>query len=767
MTKTNIEKKTRGIRSTLNIALDYLDFNPGHKLFPIAAGKKSPPCFEGYQTKASNNSKQLAAWDKQYHGPSWGLAPESSGVVVLDADLKTGKKGQASLDDLELMYGPLPPTSTVRTPSGGKHFRFNATAEIAHKFGINGFGEHLDSAHYTLVPGNVMADGGKYEYENDLLLANAPDWFAELPAWSKPARVESTETEAAVEWDLPHNIVDAIKIAKEWKPSIEGDGGDNNAFKLACRIRDFAISEGECLNIMSDHFMPRCSDPGEENWLEAKVASAFKSGQNQPGSGTAQADFVNDPLPPLSVDEKTASDKARMERLRRKTAQEAELERRAVEVIAREWTAQEVFEEWVWVAKQKQFILRAYPDLAFDKESFDSKFNYLTKGKSISRAMFSNRNNTVRKLDSLVYKPGLPEFCMVGPTTNLNLYKPSDIVPAEGDTTIWNEHMVYLLPNEGDRKKFLNWWAWKLQNIGKKPKHALLFQGKIPGTGKSFVSDMMERIFGKDNVSPVGPDELSGQFNEWALKSILLVIEELRALEKTQIKHKLHPIITQERIKLNDKNVKRFTLENCFGIYAMTNAAAAIQIDNGDRRYLVIETKAEPKPHDYYVRLYALLNDPKGIAAIAYELLHRDLEGYDGQGRAPGTTAKASMIEAGATDIERWMDEHAGRYPLNCTLIKLDDVIEAMPRRLESRSGLYHTIGEILERKFRGGKLGQIRIGTDRPNLWGINGGLTWAKSKIHKGKLIPEPKIAAAYAEQHKDNVTSDYAPLDDDLLS
>ena len=56
----------------------------------------------------------------------------------------------------------------------------------------------------------------------------------------------------------------------------------------------------------------------------------------------------------------------------------------------------------------------------------------------------------------------------------------------------------------------------------------------------------MTRIIGKPNVSPVGSIELSSSFNRWALGSKLLTIEELDALEKTVIRHKLHPIITQE-----------------------------------------------------------------------------------------------------------------------------------------------------------------------------------------------------------------------------
>src|SRR3546814_2740626 len=47
---------------------------------------------------------------------------ERSGLFVLDVDVKNGAGGQETLDRVQEVYGLLPPTRMVSTPSGGAHF---------------------------------------------------------------------------------------------------------------------------------------------------------------------------------------------------------------------------------------------------------------------------------------------------------------------------------------------------------------------------------------------------------------------------------------------------------------------------------------------------------------------------------------------------------------------------------------------------------------------------------------------------------------------
>jgi hypothetical protein len=266
--------------------------------------------------------------------------------------------------------------------------------------------------------------------------------------------------------------------------------------------------------------------------------------------------------------------------------------------------------------------------------------------------------------------------------------------------------------------------AWLIQNIAEKPKHALIIQGTVNGTGKSFIYQVLEQILHPANVSRVPQNGLSSRFNSWALQCKLIVVEELRAVDRASVKETLHDIITEDVISVEKKGIDVQKIENCFGIFAITNDDAAITLDNTDRRYLVIRTdrtKAEADEraaNGYFEKLFAKLKDPAAIAAVAYSLMSRDLQGYSGQKAAPMTAAKADMLEAGRPDLEQFLVEKIGNYPLNGRLLKIDDIIEILPRRLENKgTRLHSTIRNFL--RSRGAiELGQCPMPSgERPRL--------------------------------------------------
>jgi hypothetical protein len=90
---------------------------------------------------------------------------------------------------------------------------------------------------------------------------------------------------------------EAIERAKEWlikhaPEAIEGMGGDNMTYQVACRVRDFGLSEETCLELMAEHWNDTKADPP---WpigdLEQKVANAYQYAQEPAGVRSAMADF--------------------------------------------------------------------------------------------------------------------------------------------------------------------------------------------------------------------------------------------------------------------------------------------------------------------------------------------------------------------------------------------------------------------------------------------------------------------------------------------
>jgi hypothetical protein len=727
-------------KRTLDLAVNYVD---GHLyrryLFPIAPGKKFPPLIKNNLEDASCDPEQLRAWEEKWPGCNWGLAHRKSEVMVVDVDTNPakGKVGQKTYDGLDLAYG-WPETETTVTPSGGFHKIYVGLPgqKIPMALGENGLGKDIDVPNYTLIAGCSFDDGTEY-VGNGVEAVPCPQWVYDEINKAKGKRTTLTDAgEIVVELDQQANIDLAIDFLKnDAEPSIQGQSGDDKLRAAAYYLKDLGISQGLGAELLNEYFNPRCEPAWDMADLIKKMEGAYKyANLSKVGGKTAEADFADDPPEPLPPPPTPAARKARREAERAaKMRADARKASASLPPNQREriWSKQEVIDEWVYIKGLERFALKEDSNVMWKTTTFDKAFAYIPtkkEGKSLSEFLLRQKKATIARFDDAVYRPGKPAAI---DGRYYNMYVQPTVVAAEGDLSWWDDHLEYLLPDEVNRNHLLNWMAWFLQNLGKKPKHALLLQGTEQGTGKSFIVEMLARIINRRNTSNINQTDLHGDFNGWAARSKLLIIEELRAVDRNEVANKLHPLITQDIISVNEKNLPRRDVENCFGIFAMSNHDAAITLDQSDRRYLVITTPASPRygkgspaSTEYYDRLYARLDADADVAAVAYMLQNRDIGAYNGAGAAPATTAKETMIEAGLSDLEHFMIDMRDSFPLNGRIIAVDDVIQILPRRLESRSPRLHsTIKSILKARFRAEEIGQFTLSDrTRPRLMVING---------------------------------------------
>ena len=107
------------------LALSYA--KKGWFVFPIRKGTTDKPRVK-WGTEATTDEKIIRNWWEAWPDDNIGVACGPSGLCVIDLDMKKGKNGQASLDQLELDHGALPETLRARTPSGGFHLYFKGLA---------------------------------------------------------------------------------------------------------------------------------------------------------------------------------------------------------------------------------------------------------------------------------------------------------------------------------------------------------------------------------------------------------------------------------------------------------------------------------------------------------------------------------------------------------------------------------------------------------------------------------------------------------------
>jgi hypothetical protein len=725
-------------KRTFGLALDYVDKHLYRRyLFPVKPGAKFPPCIKDNLARASNDPVQLEKWEKRWPGCNWGLAHKISGVMVADVDTnpKKNKQGQKTFDALDLIYG-WPATEETTTPSGGHHHIYVGPHIMA--LGVNGIGKDIDSPNYTLIPGCTFDDGTSY-VGNDAEAVACPPWIYTVINNSKAAARLPDAGEIVVELDQKNNIEWAIDYLKnDATPAIEGQGGEFITLKTAMDLKDNGISPQRTLELMLEYYNPLCEPIWERDDLEKKVANAFNYGSlSKVGGKTAEAEFGDDPLPPDDLDAKTTElvSKQKEDRVKNKKA------------------LTQINDEWVIIAGIKRWIERdpkgENERKIWDKASFDIRYNkdICPKRGSAHDTILRIKKGGPTIYNSVGFKPGEPPSLYNGEA--FNMYRTPDIEPIEGDIIWWNEHLEYLLPEQEYRDHLLNWMGWLLQNPTKKPKHALILQGEVNGTGKSFISDVLRRILHPANVSVVSQTALAGRFNSWALGK-LIIIEELRASDRAAVKEALHDIITQEVIAIEKKGVDQVNVESCFGIFALTNDFAALQLDNTDRRYLVLRTDRtqaeadEKKANGYFEKLFPKLKDTTAMAAVLYSLMNRDLKGYNAQSSAPMTTAKADMKEASRSDLEQYLIDNIDQFP---KLLRIkEDITDNLSRELNRGPRVQSIVRSFL--KSRGAiDLNQCPMPSgERPHLWAVGPQAAMLAKQNRKdlGRLYATDKKAA-----------------------
>lgn len=272
----------------------------GFRVFPLIPDTGNP-AIERWPELATTDPAVIANW----WGTLWpdaNVGVETTGLLVVDVDVKNGKPGPESLDMLRLEHGDLPATYTQRTPSGGQHLVMRAPAGVDLRNSASKLGPGLDvrSWHGFIVGAGSTKAGKPYTADDpDAPIANAPQWLVELCRASGPsATTERQRGEPAAELDTPASIRRVTEYLSNFaEPAIEGAGGDGTAYRTACRVRDLGASESQALALMLERWNERCAPPWDPDDLAVKVRNAYAYAENRAASATAAADFAGAPIP--------------------------------------------------------------------------------------------------------------------------------------------------------------------------------------------------------------------------------------------------------------------------------------------------------------------------------------------------------------------------------------------------------------------------------------------------------------------------------------
>ncbi len=253
-------------------------------------GHNKVPYASGWQNEALSTEPEQLDWENKNVGVFTERLEDGRYLCVIDVDVKNGKNGLETVENLALQEGLIfPQTYTVKTPSGGYHYYY--VSDKPHSLSVEKLGRGID---VRSSGGYVLGEGSKgYEVIHNLPLS-------ELPAWVD-ARLSAPMFSVAGR-DLPPRGVEIssdgiLSRAKSYlihnaPKAVEGSGGNMTTYSVAVQLRDMGVGEFDALWLMTEHWNERKALP---NWsfeeLEVIVGNAYNYAKQQIGNASPKAEF--------------------------------------------------------------------------------------------------------------------------------------------------------------------------------------------------------------------------------------------------------------------------------------------------------------------------------------------------------------------------------------------------------------------------------------------------------------------------------------------
>lgn len=263
--------------------------------------------------------------------------------------------------------------------------------------------------------------------------------------------------------------------------------------------------------------------------------------------------------------------------------------------------------------------------------------------------------------ERIAFLPGQPEIthdedgCRV-----LNLWRPPvwklrDGMPEPGP---FLDHLAYLLDSDQAAiSHVLDFLAHMLQRPQERVGHALLITSEAKGIGKSTLGTIMRRLVGERNSRVAQTKDLKSQFDGWLVGNLLIQVDEVYEAGNWDLANKLKPLITERTVSVNVKYGPQMEVENYARFIMFSNHAAPLSIEDGDRRYFVFGSQAQPKEDSYYEALNRYIEGADGMNEIYSFLMQRDLLSFNPHRRPPMTASKQAVIETSGNPLRTYVVE--------------------------------------------------------------------------------------------------------------
>lgn len=337
---------------------------------------------------------------------------------------------------------------------------------------------------------------------------------------------------------------------------------------------------------------------------------------------------------------------------------------------------------------------------SFDTRKIDKDGNSIIKTvPAIGQWKASENRITV---DTLTWNPQDGEICRSpergqGGDRAYNLWSGVRLMTPPDDWQEWakpfTDHVAYLVPDLGERERFLKWCAHIIQHPGVLPHTCYLMVTQTTGTGRGTLGSMLTRALRGYVAVNMNVDALFGGFNGRISQKLLATVDEIhegnsntRYEKQEAFKSKL----TEETRAINPKYGLQSVEKNCCRWLMFSNHHDALPFDNSDRRVIVIDNPANRQSQEYYSRLNNLLNDQRFIASIQQYLVTLALNDFNPHEPAPMNAAKIKSLQSMESQADSDAKQFAAQWPGE--LATIADLREFMGENVPSSRAMNRVI---------------------------------------------------------------------------
>jgi hypothetical protein len=601
----------------------------GFHVFPCLVNAKEP-AIKDYPRKATTDPNQIKAWwngKKQNIGISTSHFGENEALIVVDVDLKKGKRGDLSLMQLELDGFDLPPTFETLTPSNGRHLYYRVPKAL--KQGVDTLGSGLDTRSlggYVVGPGSVI-DNKEYTITNKSHIAPAPQWLIDRLGTAKQ---HGPSTPITLSGTDPNR---AEQRAKNWLSTYapiatEGHGGDVETFKVAAHLKDLGCSIDQTIELMIS-WNERCSPPWSQEELEEKVHNAFKYGREPQGVAAPEAVFS-------AIEEPPGKDHP-FEHINKSFA--FVFAGGTGNIL---WETTDRKDEYAFHLMNKQSFLDIH---AANKMQVGDK----TKPTAQMWMEWKGR----RSFDGLVFEPGL--------TVNkrwYNLWRGFAVQPAPTPdhpmVDRWKEH---LYENICNRDKHLadwltGWFAHLIQKPWEKPLVAIVFRGG-KGVGKNACVARISKLLGVHSLVTSRRRYLVSNFTAHLQRTLLFTLDEAFWSGDKEAEGVVKDLITGDEHLIEPKGKESYTVRNLTRVVVIGNEEWLVPASADERRWAVFEVGSGRKQdRPYFTEMRIGLDEQGGAAHLLRYLM--DYKITQDVNAAPNTAGLTEQKISSLEPVPQW-----------------------------------------------------------------------------------------------------------------